>query len=152
MKTAANKTEESALLAVDTSQKIMTVAYICGEKTVYETVEGEKNHSALLLPAIDRVLKAAEARISDIRIFCCVTGPGSFTGLRVGLATLKGLDFGRQNKFLSVNTRELSAYYETGNAEDFFDVIRQKQSEGKFLTASEVELVYEDSETKRFKY
>lgn len=142
----------ASVLAVDTSQKIMTVAFLRGEKTIIERVEGEKNHSALLMPAIDRILKEAGLSAGDIDCFCLVTGPGSFTGLRVGLATLKGLTFGRNAPFLALNTEELSAYYESGKAEDFFNAIKQKAESGNFLSAPEVELLYENPETKRFKY
>jgi tRNA threonylcarbamoyladenosine biosynthesis protein TsaB len=47
-----------------------------------------------LLPAIDRLLRAAGCRVADLEAFAVSAGPGSFTGLRVGIATVKGLAFG----------------------------------------------------------
>jgi len=140
------------ILAVDTSQKTMTVVFYDGEHNFCRTVEGEKNHSSLLLPAIDQILQAAGVPLNGIQAFCIVTGPGSFTGLRVGLATLKGLSFGREIPFYPVNTEELSAYYETGRPEAFYRVLAEKIKSGRGIPAAQVELLYENPETKRFKY
>ena len=140
------------ILAIDTSQTMMTACYYDGAHNLLETAEGQKNHAALLLPAIDRLLKTAAVTIRGIEAFCLVTGPGSFTGLRVGLSTLKGLGFGRRVPYIAVNSHELAAYYETKNAAEFYRVLAQKISQNQFTEDSEVRLHYEDIQTKRFPY
>jgi tRNA threonylcarbamoyl adenosine modification protein YeaZ len=140
------------ILAVDTSQKNMTVAFYNGRDNILERISGEKNHSSLLLPSIDAALKKAGVGIGDIEAFLAVTGPGSFTGLRVGLATLKGLSFGREVPYITVRAEELAAYYETGRAEAFFEVLEKKAAARAFTPAADVELQYENPETKRFRY
>lgn len=142
-------------LAVDTSQKIMTVAMFTDGKSMASRVEGEKNHSARLLPAIDALLKAMSLTAADMKCFALVTGTGSFTGLRVGLATLKGLAFGRHTPVAPVNSEELLAYYEASAdraEETFLKTISEKLANGNLISLAEAELVYENPETKRFKY
>lgn len=57
------------------------------------TTDVRKTHSQRLLPMVDRVLAEAGLRPADLGAVACTTGPGSFTGLRIGLATAKGLAF-----------------------------------------------------------
>ncbi len=54
------------------------------------TLSGAKNHSVRLVPMIEEALRAAELTFSDIDAYACGVGPGSFTGVRIGVATAKG--------------------------------------------------------------
>lgn len=79
------------LLAIETSSPTLSVAIKrTGAKLRHATVQGYMKHAENLLPAIDRLLKKEKLKIGDINAFLISRGPGSFTGLRIGFATLKG--------------------------------------------------------------
>ncbi len=83
------------ILAIDTSGRNGSVALCRGDANSFETLqlttlEGG-TYSARLMPAIDDILQHNRVNLTDIDGFAVVSGPGSFTGLRVGLASLKGL-------------------------------------------------------------
>ena len=78
-------------LAFDTSQKTISVALLDGDSVAYEvTSDSGRNHSELLLPAVEQACSCSGAHIKEIDLFACTLGPGSFTGLRIGVGTLKG--------------------------------------------------------------
>jgi tRNA threonylcarbamoyladenosine biosynthesis protein TsaB len=80
------------LLAIETSSPALSVAIKkCGTKLRHAAVRGYMKHAENLLPVIDRLLKKEKLKIADIDAFLISRGPGSFTGLRIGFATLKGL-------------------------------------------------------------
>jgi tRNA threonylcarbamoyladenosine biosynthesis protein TsaB len=73
---------------------VLSVALLEGDTLRAElTSEDARGHAERLLPAIDALLAEAGADLSALRAFAVSLGPGSFTGLRVGLATVKGLAF-----------------------------------------------------------
>jgi tRNA threonylcarbamoyladenosine biosynthesis protein TsaB len=79
-------------LAFDTSFKTVAVALLQDDAILYDAVINTGlNHSETLLPAIDQACRQLKLKIEDIDLFACTLGPGSFTGLRVGVSTLKGL-------------------------------------------------------------
>ena len=79
-------------LAFDTSSKTAAVALLQDDVILYETIINVGlNHSEVLLPAIDQACLQARIKIAEIDLFACTIGPGSFTGLRIGVSTLKGL-------------------------------------------------------------
>lgn len=79
-------------LVFDCSGDIASIAVFRDEELLAElSVSGRKNHAAILLPSIDRCLKDADMEFSELdEIYVC-SGPGSFTGVKVGLATALGL-------------------------------------------------------------
>jgi len=80
------------LLLVDTATPTGSVAVSQGEKLLGEVVlSGPANHTDHLLGNIDGLLRGAGLTVRDMDAFAVVLGPGSFTGLRVGVATVKGL-------------------------------------------------------------
>ncbi|MBR3791532.1 MAG: tRNA (adenosine(37)-N6)-threonylcarbamoyltransferase complex dimerization subunit type 1 TsaB, partial [Clostridia bacterium] len=80
------------ILSVDTSSNVATVSVTDDEKLVCEIlVNTKKTHSQTLMPMIDSALKQAELEISDIDLIVSANGPGSFTGLRIGVSAVKGL-------------------------------------------------------------
>jgi len=82
--------KEELVLALDTSHGHGSVAVVRGRNILGEIVfDASDTHSATLMPAIDYCLKVAKVQISDMDYFAVVIGPGSFTGLRIGLATVK---------------------------------------------------------------
>jgi tRNA threonylcarbamoyl adenosine modification protein YeaZ len=79
------------LLAIETSGPVLSVAIKkSGAKLRHATVQGHMKHAENLLPVIDRLLKKEGLKIRDIDAFLIGRGPGSFTGLRISFATLKG--------------------------------------------------------------
>lgn len=96
-------------LAVDTSASRPSVA-ICQKGITLGTLIGNVNqHSEELIGLIDACLKEASVGIADVDQFAICQGPGSFTGLRIGMATLKGLAFANQKPLVSVSSLEIIA-------------------------------------------
>ena len=99
------------ILSVDTSAVCASVAVTEGEKIISLcSTNAGLTHSRTLLPMIDSALKNSETELSDIDLFACSAGPGSFTGIRIGIAAVKGLADGTEKKCLAVSTLEALAY------------------------------------------
>lgn len=102
--------ETPLIMALDTSHMKGSVAVSRGKEILCEIVfDASDTHSATLLPAVDSCLKTAKAVVEEIDIFSVVTGPGSFTGLRIGLATIKGLAAVGRKPVLTANSLEVLA-------------------------------------------
>ena len=98
------------ILALDTSATVATVAVTDDLTPLAEyTVNNKNTHSETLLPMIESVLAALSMKISDIDLFALSAGPGSFTGVRIGAATIKGLAFGSKKPCAEVSTLEALA-------------------------------------------
>ena len=83
------------LLVIDTSGPVCGTAVMDGEKVLSEfTAQNRNTHSASLMPMAEAALAAAGTEISELDAIAAVTGPGSFTGVRIGVATAKGLAHG----------------------------------------------------------
>jgi tRNA threonylcarbamoyladenosine biosynthesis protein TsaB len=81
-------------LALDTSTKTTSVAVLNNHTVLVEIVSNTgAHHSEMLLPVIKQACVQAKVQISDFDLFACTIGPGSFTGLRIGLGTIKGFAF-----------------------------------------------------------
>ncbi len=99
------------LLAIDTSTMLGGVALIDDEVLIAESRLNIKiTHSERLLSEIKHVLNRTSLKINDIDFFALAIGPGSFTGLRVGLSTIKGLAFSTGKKIVTVPTLEAFAW------------------------------------------
>ncbi|MBO4627184.1 MAG: tRNA (adenosine(37)-N6)-threonylcarbamoyltransferase complex dimerization subunit type 1 TsaB [Lachnospiraceae bacterium] len=80
------------LLAIDSSAQVASVAILTEDAVLAEySVDYKKTHSQTLLPMIDEVMRMTETDPSEIGAIAVAAGPGSFTGLRIGAATVKGL-------------------------------------------------------------
>ena len=80
------------ILAIDTSTSMATVAIAIDERIAAESVfNTDRTLSARLIPEIERLLALAGLAVADIDLFAASTGPGSFTGVRGGIATVQGL-------------------------------------------------------------
>ena len=98
------------ILALDSTAVVGSVALCRDEKVIASfTVKNGNTHSETLLPMVEAVLRSANVRACDVDLFACSTGPGSFTGVRIGTATVKGLAFGRDVCCLGVSTLEALA-------------------------------------------
>jgi len=100
------------ILGIDTSSPTGSVALVDNNDVISESLlNSSKNYSDKLLIEMDAVLNSSKTKLNQIDGFVITTGPGSFTGLRVGMSLLKGLILATQKPFASVNT--LDAYAET---------------------------------------
>lgn len=99
-------------LAIDTSSKRLTVI-AKGEKTaIRDFPDCTAQHSVRLMGEIDIALKEAGISLSDCDFLACVVGPGSFTGIRIGIATVKGLCTAAERPALAVTSFDTLAYAE----------------------------------------
>lgn len=99
------------VLAVESATSRLSVALLQGETLLAEAASGDAGHHAeQILPLVDAVLVEAGRRASDPEAFAISIGPGSFTSLRVGLATVKGLAFGTGRPIVAVPTLEALAF------------------------------------------
>lgn len=82
------------LLAFDSTAKTASVALFCdGKLTAEFFADSGKTHSEILLPMAENVCARAHVALSDVDYYAVTAGPGSFTGVRIGTATVKGLAF-----------------------------------------------------------
>lgn len=99
------------VLSMDSSCKVSTVALLNEYSLLGEySLNNKKEHSALLMPMVDNLLKDCKVNISDIDGYVISKGPGSFTGLRIGMATVKGLSFGSNRPYVSVSSLDALGY------------------------------------------
>lgn len=102
-------------LAIDCSNKHLTVLIDNGDKIFshYEKDCGVR-HSVSLMPAIEKLEKRSGVKIKDVDFIACVVGAGSFTGIRIGIATVKGLCFALNKPALSLTSFDTIAYNKKG--------------------------------------
>ncbi len=81
-----------------------------GEPLAVSTLTAGNTHSTTLLPLAESILRFAGKRIEDIDLFACAVGPGSFTGVRIGAATVQGLAFGSNKPCVGVSSLLSMAY------------------------------------------
>ena len=99
------------ILALDSSGLVATVAIVEDNQTIVEyTVNYKKTHSQTLLPMLDEIVKMTEFDLSSIDAIAVAGGPGSFTGLRIGSATAKGLGLALDKPLIHVPTVDGMAY------------------------------------------
>lgn len=99
------------ILAIDSSGLVATVAIVTEETVLAEyTVNFKKTHSQTLLPMLDEISKMVELNLSEVDAIAVAAGPGSFTGLRIGSATAKGLGLALDKPIIPIPTLEGMAY------------------------------------------
>ncbi len=112
----------SNFLAIDTSSRYLAVLAVKGAKVAQRFLpDCALKHSVVLLGEVDKALKEASLSPDECDFFAAVTGPGSFTGIRIGISTVKGFAVGTGKPLVAVTAFELLAY----NVEDdnFYTVI-----------------------------
>ena len=99
------------IIGIDSSGNVASVAYVADGVLIAEyTINNRKTHSQTLLPMLDRIVRDAEIQLSDIDAIAVAAGPGSFTGLRIGAATVKGLGLALEKPVIPIPTCEGLAY------------------------------------------
>ena len=93
------------ILGIDSSGMVASVAFVEDDTLVAEySVNYKKTHSQTLLPMLDEIVKMTELDLETIDAIAVAAGPGSFTGLRIGSATVKGLGFALEKPIIPVPT------------------------------------------------
>ncbi len=99
------------ILAIDTSSQNASVAITQNQEKLIEiNNDDEKTHSQKLMPMIDEAFKKTKTSLNDIELIVCCLGPGSFTGVRIGIATAKAFSDSRNIPTVGINSLEELAY------------------------------------------
>lgn len=99
------------LLAIDSSGLVASVAVVTEDALLAEyTINYKKTHSQTLLPMLEEIVKILDLDLSMIDAIAVTAGPGSFTGLRIGSATAKGLGLALNKPLISIPTVDSLAY------------------------------------------
>lgn len=103
------------ILAIDSSGLVATVAVVEEENNISKmvaeyTINYKKTHSQTLLPMLDEIVKMTDMDLKEIDAIAVAGGPGSFTGLRIGSATAKGLGLALEKPLIHIPTVDALAY------------------------------------------
>lgn len=124
------------ILAIDTSNQVMSTAVLNGEQLIAEyTTNVKKNHSIALMPAVEKVLKEAGLSPEDLNKIVVARGPGSYTGVRIGVTTAKTMAWTLNIPVVGVSSLEAAAFnglYFPGLICSFFDARRGRVFAGVY--------------------
>lgn len=96
------------LLAIDTSTRTIGIALYTGEKVVSELIwESDDFHTVELAPSVARMMEQVSVTPADLKAIAVATGPGSFTGLRIGLALAKGMALAGRYALIGIPTLDV---------------------------------------------
>ena len=122
------------ILAINTTNKLAEV--VCKNQNKIEKCKMDSSFSEHIMPSVFDVLNKANMQLNSIDCFGIVTGPGSFTGIRIGMAVLKGFLCAMDKKCVAVNSFELISYnikdtnyivlLDSGNAEHYYAIFKDK--------------------------
>lgn len=99
------------ILSIDTSSKICSVSILEDYNLILEKhTDDEKTHSQNLMPLVDEVFKETNLTLDNIDLLACSQGPGSFTGIRIGIATIKAFADAKNIPVVGVTSLESLAY------------------------------------------
>lgn len=157
-------------LAIDTSGDLLVYLQVEGKEFVKKLEGSQTKHSLTLMPFIEEILDEAKISLNSLDFFAVVIGPGSFTGIRIGVATVKALAFASSKKVLVLTSFDLLAYSNNApenacclvdanhdnyycafyrakqlvNSPCFLSYDQLKQSLGDFSTCSQKETLFND--------
>lgn len=98
------------ILSFESTAKTASVALSVDGRTISAfTVDAGLTHSEVLLPMAEDVLRHAKCTFDEVDAYAVVCGPGSFTGIRIGVATVKGLAFGKNRPVVALSSTEALA-------------------------------------------
>ncbi len=107
------------ILCVDTTSEFCSVSLFNGYKLIKSANSKiERSHSKLIISLVDKVIKGSKLEIADVDAFSISSGPGSYTGLRIGLSCLKGFCYGLEKPLISINTLKILAKSATEKIDD----------------------------------
>lgn len=133
------------ILIIETATPICSVGLSFGDDLVSEIVVHQKNsHDKLLAQNIKFILDSFDLKVNDLDAIAVNSGPGSFTGLRVGVSIAKSLCFGDSPKLISLNSLELIKRYANNLGNSDFDVLLHSHSKVFYRmkeSSSEIDLL-----------
>lgn len=135
------------ILALETSGTSGSVAALHGRRLVAQVaLHAEQRSAQSLAPGIRDLLAQAQWRPTDVQLVAVTSGPGSFTGLRVGATTAKVFAYAVQAEVLGVNTLEVLARQappESAAVEAVIDAHRQQLFVGRFVRGQDAQLAWQ---------
>jgi len=135
------------IVSLETATKICSVAFHeDGKLVASQSYHLEKSHSSLLPLIIKEVLKNCEIELAEVDAFAVSSGPGSYTGLRIGATTAKGLAFTLNKPLISVNTLEamlLGVQKIIQTPAYFCPMIDARRMEAYCILADETKVIWE---------
>jgi len=126
------------VLCVDTSTEACSVAVLCqtAEAQVIsdQFMLAPREHTAKILPTVEQVLQSSGVSLSEIDVIAYGRGPGSFTGVRIGISIAQGLAFGIDKEMVGVSTLQAMAQqaFKTQQATDVYAAIDARMGEVYF--------------------
>jgi len=97
------------ILGIDTTTKTLCLGLYADGKLYEYNLEADRRLAELLVPTVERVITAVGLKIADIDYFACGLGPGSFTGMRIGVATIKGLSIVKNKPVIGISSLDILA-------------------------------------------
>jgi tRNA threonylcarbamoyladenosine biosynthesis protein TsaB len=97
-------------LGIDASTECCSAALLLDDKIFEKSQISPQGHTKLLLPMVDELLKEQNIKLEDLEAIVCGKGPGSFTGVRIGVSMAQGLAFGAEKKLIGINDLQALAY------------------------------------------
>lgn len=101
-------------MVINTASDITEVAVIKGNEKFYKAQEGKNKTSKVLFPLIDELMNQAGLRTEDLDYLGCVVGPGSFTGIRIGVTAVRAMAYAHHIKCVPVTYFDVLAYNFSG--------------------------------------
>ena len=99
------------ILSIDTASDLCTVAVLDNENCIKEIIVNDaRNHSEKIMPVIEQVLQETNLKLRDINLFVCDKGPGSFTGIRIGVGTVLAFQDCLNIPCIGISSLEALAY------------------------------------------
>ena len=99
------------ILSIETAGSVCAVALTENNRLIKEVLLDDGNtHSVKLMPLIDKLLSETNTKVSDVDLFACDIGPGSFTGIRIGVSTIKAFMDVTNKKAVGITSLETLAY------------------------------------------
>ncbi len=129
------------ILVIDTATESCSVALLHNEKTTILNELSPRSHTQRILPMVDELLNNANIQLSDVQALAFGCGPGSFTGVRVGVSVAQGLAFGANLPVIPVSnltTMAQQAYQQLG-AENVICLIDARMNEVYFSQLTKTE-------------
>ncbi len=118
------------ILGIDTTTPYLALGIIEEDKVLSELrFNAKQTHAQVLLPSIEKILKQTSLELNDLDGIALSIGPGSFTGLRIGLATAKGLCFASGKPLLTVPTLDGLVYFNLNSPYPLVPVLDAKKNE-----------------------
>ena len=144
-----NDLKNPAILAIDTSTSNIVVGICRGSEILCdETFETDQHQSKHVLGFIDECLQKADLKLQDIDAFTSTIGPGSFTGIRICLGTMKALAFSLNKPLIGIPTLEAMAHTQMGKVaptlqarKDFVYIASYENADGEPRLISEPKMV-----------